>query len=398
MNLRLPALTRRTAEDHSKKIATTTGYYIAFIGLGLVTASMGPTLPDLAANTHSRLNQISLLFTARSAGYFLGSLSSGRLMDRFPGHPIMAAMLMVMSLLVATIPFFSVLWVLALTMLLIGFTEGIIDVGSNTTIVWLHGPKIGPYMNGLHFFFGVGAFFAPLIVAQTIAITHSTLAAYWYFAILIFPTAFWLLFLPSPAGASKSAEPSKTNPHPWLVFLIALLLFLYAGLEGGFGGWVFTFTREMKIADPARAAYLTSVFWGAFTVGRLLGIPLAFRFKPVRILLIDYLGCAVGIGMIWFGSHSYPMVLAGAALFGLTIASIFPTALSLAGRNLRITGKVTSYFFVGASTGSMSLPWIMGQVFEIYGPQAIIYSIIVWLLLSFAVFGALRIYTSKIIS
>lgn len=398
MNRILPAFTRRNQSDDSKKISTTVGYYLAFIGLGLVTAAMGPTLPDLAANTQSRLNEISFLFTTRSAGYFAGSLSSGRLLDRFPGHPIMAAMLLALSLIVAGIPFFSMLWVLAFSLLLIGFAEGIIDVGSNTLIVWLHGSKTGPYMNGLHFFFGVGAFLAPIIVAQTIALAQSTLTAYWYFAILILPTTFWLLVLPSPTRTPKCAGLDQTPSCSGLVFLIAALLFVYAGLEGGFGGWVYTFAHELKIADAAQAAYLTSVFWIAFTIGRLIGIPLSLRFEPARILLVDYLGAAVGIGMIWFGSDSYPVVLVGAALFGLAIASVFPTALSLAGRNLHITGKVTSYFFIGSSAGSMTLPWLMGQFFAMIGPTAIILSLILWWGLSLIILGALTLDASKFIS
>lgn len=396
MNDTPPALHTVFPEANSKKLSTTIGYYIAFIGLGLVTASLGPTLPGLAENTHSLLSEIGFLFATRSIGYFAGAILSGRLMDRFPGHPIVAGMLIVMALLVASVPFFSVLWLLSLVLLLIGLTEGIVDVGCNTTIVWLHGRKIGPYMNGLHFFFGVGAFLAPVIVAQTIIFSGSTLTAYWIIALLVFPTAFWLLFLPSPASAARQTQQVLKNRHPWLLFLIALLLFLYAGLEVGFGGWVFTFAREMEIANPAQAAYLTSVFWGAFTAGRLLGIPIAFRFKPMLILLIDYLGAVLSIGIIWIWIDSFVVVLIGSAIFGLTIASIFPTALSLAERNMRITGKVTSCFFMGSSIGNMTIPWMMGQVFAVVGPQAIIYSIFICLFLSFFVFGALRFYTSKI--
>jgi len=43
-----------------------TGYYAAFIALGLFGASMGPTLPYLAQHTGSRLSEISFLFTARA--------------------------------------------------------------------------------------------------------------------------------------------------------------------------------------------------------------------------------------------------------------------------------------------------------------------------------------------
>ena len=35
----------------------------------------------------------------------------------------------------------------------------------NPLLVWVHGDEVGPAMNGLHFFFGVGAFLSPIIIA-----------------------------------------------------------------------------------------------------------------------------------------------------------------------------------------------------------------------------------------
>ncbi len=36
---------------------------------------------------------------------------------------------------------------------------------------------------------------------------------------------------------------------------------------------------------------------------------------------------------------------------------------------MQITGKVTAWFFVGASMGGMLLPWLIGQFFESIGPR-----------------------------
>jgi hypothetical protein len=34
----------------------------------------------------------------------------------------------------------------------LGMAEGALDVGGNTLLVWVHQEKVGPFMNGLHFF------------------------------------------------------------------------------------------------------------------------------------------------------------------------------------------------------------------------------------------------------
>jgi fucose permease len=53
------------------------------------------------------------------------------------------------------------------------------------------------------------------------------------------------------------------------------------------------------------------------------------------------------------------------------MASIFPTLIMLAGERMVITGTITGWFLVGAGVGSMLLPWLIGQIFVVTGPQAI---------------------------
>jgi hypothetical protein len=75
-------------QTHSEqtRLATTATYYAAYVSLGLTTASLGPLLPLLADQTHTLLNQVSILFTARWLGYLIGSLVIGRVYDRRSGH------------------------------------------------------------------------------------------------------------------------------------------------------------------------------------------------------------------------------------------------------------------------------------------------------------------------
>ncbi len=57
---------------------------------------------------------------------------------------------------------------------------------------------------------------------------------------------------------------------------------------------------------------------------------------------------------------------------GMSMASIFPTSINFAERNMDITGRITSWFFIGGSIGSMFFPWLIGQFFEKTGPQIMI--------------------------
>jgi FHS family Na+ dependent glucose MFS transporter 1 len=380
------------------QILQTIGYYAAFVALGMVGASLGPTLPGLAEHTQAGLSEISLLFTTRSTGYLLGSFQGGRLYDRVPGHRVMVIVLIVMATMMVLAPLTSLLWLLASVLLMVGLAEGALDVGGNTLLVWVHGHRVGPYMNGLHFCFGLGAFLSPIIVAQAVSASGDITWAYWVLALLMLPVILWLLRLPSPAAQAAADDDlveELRQANRVLVALIAVFFFLYVGAEVGFGGWVYTYAVEMGLGGETIAAYLTSAFWGALTLGRLLTIPIAVRFSPRSILLADLVGCLLSVGVILLWSSSSAAIWVGALGLGFSMAAVFPTMISLAESRMAITGRVTSWFFVGASIGGMTLPWLIGQLFESIGPRVTMFAILVNLIAAVGVFAVLMYNSSE---
>ncbi len=371
------------------QITKTVGYYVAFMALGLAGAALGPTLLDLAAHTHSRRDEISLLFVAHSVGYLAGSLIGGRLYDRVPGHPVMAAALVFIAVALALAPTVPLLGLLIAVFLLMGLAAGALDVGGNTLLVWVHGHGVGPFMNGLHFFWGLGAFLAPIIIAQAMLGSGDITWAYWILALLVLPAGLWVFRLPSPQAHTVSKDEPAENVRYLQIALVALFLFLCVGAEGAFGGWISSYVVVQKIAAAPIAAYMTSAYWGALTVGRLLAIPIAARVRPRYILLGDVLGCLGSVVIIMIWPQSLIAAWVGALGMGVSMASAFPTTISLAGRHMTITGQATGFFFVGASLGGMCLPWLIGQRFVLDGPPVVMLSIAIDLALAIGVFFVL---------
>ena len=209
----------------------------------------------------------------------------------------------------------------------------------------------------------------------------------------MWPVVLWLWPLPSPTSQVVSQEGAVEQINSLLVGMIAIFFFFYTGSEISFGGWIFTYALELGLADETMAAYLTSAFFDAFTVGRLLSIPIATRFTPRTILLADLVGALVGIGLILVWSSSVIALSIGTIVVGFAIASIFPTMLSFAERHLTITGKVTGWFFVGASSGAMSFPWLIGQLFDSVGPRIVMFTIMGTLVMAMGLFGLLMAYS-----
>jgi MFS transporter, FHS family, Na+ dependent glucose transporter 1 len=366
----------------NQKHITTAAYYLAFILLGLTIAVEGPTLLKLAEHTSSALDQISSIFLFGSFGYLLGSYIGGRIYDRVTGHRFMAGVLLFLGIMIAMVPLATSRWALFTIVLILGLAKGALDVGCNTLLLWVHNESVGPFMNGLHAFFGVGAFIAPLIVAQVISMTSDIYWVYWFFAIVAFPLALWIWNLPSPASRAVPAE-HENAPFPILPVLIMVLCFiLYVGGEAGYGAWIYTYSFKLNFGNEVTAAYLTSGFWGSFTLGRLLGIWVSTKAKPITILLLDFVGCILSLGLILLFRESSIMLWTGTVLFGISQASIFPTFLTLAEERMHVTGTVAGLFLVGAGVGGMILPWLIGQAFVRAGAAAMMVMIFVGVVLN----------------
>jgi len=392
-----PQIAPQSAGKEHSHWPQTAGYYAAFVALGLIGSLLGPTLTSLAQNTGVRLDQISILFTGRSLGYLLGSLLGGRLYDRRPGNPLMAGSLGLIFLMVVVSPLVPVLWLLFLAMLVMGLGEGGLDVGGNTMLMWLHREKVGPFMNDLHFAFGAGSFLTPIIISQMVLLTGNITGGYWVVALLLFPVVIWLFRLPSPANLPVSAENPAKKINYLMIGLMVLFFALYVGSEVSFGGWVYTYAVAMKLMTTTTAALMTSLFWGSLTLGRLLSIPIAAKFKLSSVLFTDVIGVLVSIGLILLWPQSEAVIWIGTFGAGFAMASIFPTMLSLAESRLHITGQVTSWFFVGSSLGSMALPWLIGQMFEPLGPLAAMIAIFIAMSLALITFTRLVTYSNRVL-
>jgi FHS family Na+ dependent glucose MFS transporter 1 len=364
------------------KLGKTAAYYASFVTLGMVAAVIGPSLGRLAEQTQTSLGMFSYIFIARSLGYLIGSLVGGHLSDRLPAHWVIAADLVVMAVTLGLIPVVSWFWLLLLVMFILGTFSGALDVGGNTLLVWVHRDKSGPYMNGLHLFFGLGAFISPVILAQVIAKSGGIAWGYWILALLALPVLLSVILQSSPAPIAQKGDRQTGKANLLLVGLIIAFFFFYVGAEHAMGDWIASYARRMNLADEVNAAYLASFFWAALTIGRLLAIPITARLRPRYVLLTDLAGCLVSVGVMLIFPHSLLGAQIGTWGLGLAMASVFPTMLTFAGNRMVITGRITSFFFVGASLGGMFQPWLIGRLFEPVGPRVAPFSILVSLLLA----------------
>jgi len=346
------------------------GSFMGFVHLGLTVAALGPAMPFLAKATGASLGAISSVFIAQNLGYMLGSFFGGRLYDRLPGSRLMSCAVWAMIPVLALIPFARSLAVLLAVVFLLGVDQGVVDVGGNVLILWTPPEGRNTRMNALHLFFGVGATLCLLIMAQAVRLTGGISWEYWSLAALAVPAALFLLRLPPVRGRHVSTAPSGGGTWTLGVILVSALIFLVVAAEAGYGAWIYTYAVTRRLTDNISAAYLTSVFWGSFTVGRLAATLLSMRLKPLAMILASLGGCLAAAAALIMWPQQPAAAWAGTAAFGFFIGPLFASIFNLAGDTMTLSGRITGLFLVSTSLGGMFLPWLIGQIFEPLGPAS----------------------------
>ncbi len=352
-----------------------TGYFLLFVCIGLDMALIGPSLPALAEQTGSTLAAMGMVFFIGAGGFSLGTLLGGWLFDWAPGRRILVIGQCIVAALVFLIPHVPWFGLLMALYIVKGIAGGTVHVGANTLLLWTYEGKAGPYVNALHFFFGLGAFLSPFLFGLLIDAGRVYADAYHVLAgIDLLVAGIILRTLKAPAPKPKEAhEQAREGGGSYLVPIVLsamLFLFFYVSGEITFGGWIFSYARTLGLADAARAAYLTSVFWLTFTIGRLISIPVAVRFKPAQIVPAALIGCAAFLGLLIVFPASPEVLWIAAAGAGFCMAPIWPTGFTLASQSVSFTARISGFILLGDSLGGMVLPGLTGWIMENAGAPA----------------------------
>lgn len=278
-------------------------------------------------------------------------------------------------------------------------------------ILSIWGSQAGPHMQALHFSFAAGAFISPIIakllfgkyhgsrtlpgggdnitaelssssassatiITDKVAETLDSMrdegfhSLYAYFVIgallLLISLAFAILYScgtptqPDRSHPSPSGELLAARHHTALVCLLAVFFFWYVGAEVTYGSFIFTYAKEYAGMAQAQAAGLNALFWGTFAATRGLAIFFAACMRPGTMILLSLVGCTFSSLLLVLFSRSGPALWSCTALYGASMATVFPSGLSWLEQYTRVTGRSAAVFVVGAALGEMVLPAALG--------------------------------------
>jgi fucose permease len=363
------------------RVVTTAGFAV-FLLLGVVIGSYGPSIPHITQRFNVSVSVAGLIVSANFLGEVIGLMALGLtharwgLGQRLTGGTLLFGVGLLAAAVAPTWP------LLLLAVFLLGIGAGGLVVLVNLFYATRYGHR-SPAMLGLvNTSYGVGTFLGPALVA----LTRGYSLVFAVVGVCVLACVVFLRRAVDEVVAPDVAPPVLNARTLALVATFALMLLVYEGIEAGVGTW--EATDLITLGWSAQfAAGATSVFWGAFTLGRVLTAPLAVRWPPQRILVPAFI--LATLLLLCIRAEIAPPLMFG--LVGLCAAPIFPVVVSWMTRVIPNATTLVTYAILGAVIGSALVPAALGGLIGLTGAVELPLGVAACTLMSLGMVGVISL-------
>jgi fucose permease len=336
---------------------------LAIFVYGMTAAMLGTILPDLSARFRLTPKQDGSIAFCQALGLILASIGVGPLID-YEGKKVGLVLGLALSALAVTLlPRSSGFRSIAARMFLLGTGGGIIVTAANALGSDVDPAHRATALNLLNIFFGLGGFATPFVSANLLGRNSARLCH--LIAGLVVVTMAVNLVAPIPAATSAQAfvflDLGSILARP-VLWLCALLLFLYVACEVGVWNWLV----QHLIAQGVPQARALNVLSFGFALGLLIGRLAASQILISISGLTVTLAASVLMAILTFAmlqTRNTTTAWIFTFLAGMAMAPVYPTTVALLGDVFpRMTGTAIGIAITSGWIGLAVSSRIIGSI------------------------------------
>ena len=255
----------------------------------------------------------------------------------------------------------------------------------------------------LHGFYGLGGVLAPIAATSMIAKAGLQWYTFYYMMIglgalelLLAVLAFWTetgtKYRQQNARANTEDQGGRTREALCnrIVWICAVFLLIYVGIEVALGGWTVTYMIRIRHAPPFPAGMSVTGFWLGITAGRVV-LGFVTGWIGERLAVLIYLSFSVCFHLIFWLVPNFIASTVGVSLEGFFLGPMFPVAVVAATKLLPKHLHVGGIGFAAAlgASGACVLPFAVGAIAQAKGVQVLMPIVLVMLVVDVAVWALL---------
>jgi len=343
--------------------------HAAFVLTGVMTTLLGPMLPVFSARWSLSDSQAGYLFTAQFAASILGVALSSGMVHRYGYRLTIVFGLGFMAVGAGVLAQAS--WIVGLVSVCVyGFGLGLTIPAANLLIAELHPDRRAAALNLLNFSWGIGAVGCPFVVAALQRSQRTSLLLFGMTVCLAL-AAIVLGCIRMPADTKgNSSKVAALDRKIWKnrsVPVLGALFFIYVGTESSIGGWVASYAHRIDAGSGTFWALTPSFFWGALLLGRALAPVFLRHVRETTLASAGLVLASLGVFVLLI-ANTMALVVAGASLAGLGLASVFPINIAMLSQWFgEMASRIGGVMFALSSLGGATVPWLVGILSSRFG-------------------------------
>ncbi len=312
-----------------------------------------------------------------AVGALLSMTVTGALISRLGSRRVVGATALLLPVSLIPLALAPNVPALALALVLVGASNGALDVSMNSHAVVVEERYGRRIMSSFHAAFSFGALAGSVLGGGVAYLGVDVLPHFLVVFVLATLAAVpaYRALLPSDADAAEGGTPAFARPTRALLGLGVISFCVLLG-EGAMSDWSAVYLDDTLRTGPGFAAAGYAAFSLAMALGRLFGDRLTERFGPTRLVRLCGAIAALGLGAaLAVGDPVFALV--GFACAGAGFSVVFPLALSAAGRTGDVaTGPALAAVSTAAYTGFLVGPPTIGFLAELAGLGAALYLVV----------------------
>lgn len=333
---------------------------IVFFLNGFGLANWAARIPDLRRQHELSDAQLGFALLFIALGSLIGIPLAGRLVGRCGSRVIALGFGVVFAIALALLPFSSSSFGLLAMLLLFGISNGGLDVAMNAQAIIIERAYSRPILSGFHALWSVGglsgASIAGVLAAHGIPYSQHLL---W----IGLGLAVWFLMMPRlmlAGDAEKTSSRKQALKLTRPLLLLGIVAFCGLVTEGAIADWSAVYLHDTLKTGPGFAASGYAAFQFSMAAVRFFGDGFRARFGEGNVVRASGTFVAVGLGSALLIGQPMATII-GFACVGAGAASIFPVAMSAAGRVRGVSrGSAIAWLSTFGYTGFLAGPPIIG--------------------------------------
>lgn len=358
--------------------------FFAFFVFGFSDNLKGAVLPALLQDLRIDYTVGGSILLGLYIGFMVATLTTGLIADALGKKTVLLIAGVSLALGVGGFTSFSTPLLLGLSMFVLGYGLGALELGCNAIIVELHPNDKGRYLSLMSVMHGMGSMAAPFFAGLLLDAGNSWRTVYrWDFlpiGILLAVVAFSRY--PSVQAAISDKidfrRIGQTAFTPRMVWLYVAIV-AYVASEIGIASWLVEYLQKIRGQDVKTSTGALSLYFGLMMAGRFLGSFVIERLGYLKSILAAMLAASACIAL---GLSGPAFALTASGFF---LSTVFPAITATASDGLtENTNTVLGLLFTFAGLGGMLGPWLVGFASDQFGIDQGF-----WLNLGFALVTAL---------